>query len=162
MDKLKEELAASSELKHVEEASDRSAPQIETNIKVKESPMVALQKEIEEKKDEIADFAATGGVKVAKEEVMGEIAKGAADLKHVEEGADRSAPLIESDVTIKPSPMADLKKEIASSSPELKHVDEAADRSAPVVEADVKVKASLMPQLADEIKQRTSAAIELS
>jgi len=128
---------------------------------VKESPMVALQKEIADKKGEITDFAATGGVKVVKEGVMGEIAKGATDLKHIEEGADRSAPVIESGVKLKRNSMSALKQQIGSTSPELKHVEEAADRSAPVLDADVKVKPSPMPQLAEEIKRRSSEPVEV-
>jgi hypothetical protein len=61
-------------------------------------------------------------VKVAKEGVLDDIAKGATGLKHVDVVADKSAPVIPSDVTIKPSPMAALKKELTGSSPELKHI----------------------------------------
>ena len=80
---------------------------------------------------------------------MGEIAKGATDLKHVEEGADRSAPIIESDVRLKRNSMDMLKKELTTSSPELRPV-EVSDRSAPVVEANIKVKGSPMAALSKE------------
>jgi len=94
---------------------------------------------------------------------MDEIATGASALKHVEEGADRSAPVIEAGVTIKPNPMAEVKAELTTALPELKPAEEVADRSAPKIEADFKLKPSLMPALADELKRRTSeAAVELS
>ena len=87
---------------------------------------------------------------------MGEIATGASALKHVEEGDDRSAPLIEPGLTIKRHSFSALKAELTSTSPELKPVGEAADRSAPLVEAGVKVRPSPMPQLANELKRRVS------
>jgi len=99
--------------------------------------------------DEIKTKAAEYRVAEATREVLSDIAK-APDLKHVE-GADRSAPVIEAGVTLKPSPMAALKSELTGSSVELKHV-ETADHSAPVIDADLKVKKSLMPQLVGEIK----------
>jgi len=159
---LKKELAGSSpELKHVETV-DRSVPSIEADVKVKSSPMLALSQEIAEKKGEIESFAAQGGVKVAKEGVLDDIAKGATGLKHVDVVADKSAPVIPSDVTIKPSPMAALKKELAGSSPELKHV-ETVDRSVPSIEADVTLKRSKMPDIAAEIKKHASSeAVEVS
>lgn len=162
---LKKEIAsAQPDLKRVEEGSDRSAPKIDADVKLREAPMVALQKEILDKQGEITVFAATGGVKVVKEELMDEISTGGASegLKHVEDGADRSAPLIEPGVMIKTNPMMDLKKEIASAQLDLKRVEEGSDRSAPNIEADVKIKPSPMPQLADEIKRHSFEIIEVN
>ena len=155
MAELKKEIAGSSpELKHVDETADRSAPKVE-HVVVQKNPMLDLNKEIADKKGEIESFAATGGVKVVKEGVLGEITKGPSGLKHVDEAADRSAPIIEGGVQVKMNPMAELKKEIAGSSPELKSV-EASDRSAPVIDKDVTLKPALMPVLADELKRRVS------
>jgi len=116
-----------------------------------------LMQEINKKKGEIESFAAVGGVKVVKEGVMGQIAKAPSELKHVEGAADRSAPVIESDVTLKMNPMAALKEELVAkgSSPALKHVEESADRSSPMVEAGVTVKPSPMAELAKEIQAHT-------
>merc|ERR1719453_2277883 len=145
---LKKELTSSQlELKHVETA-DHSAPKVEADVRVQPSPMAALQKEIAAKQDEITDFAAHGGVKVVKEGVLSEVAK-TPELKHVEM-ADRSAPLIEADVKLKPSPMSELTKQLTSTQLELKHV-ETADHSAPKVEADVRVQPSPMVALQKEI-----------
>merc|ERR1719473_866234 len=157
---LKEELVAkgsSPALKHVEESADRSSPMVEAGVTVKPSPMAGLQAEIAAKKGEIESFAAVGGVKVVKEGVMGQIAKAPSELKHVEGAADRSAPVIESDVTLKMNPMAALKEELVAkgSSPALKHVEESADRSSPMVEAGVTVKPSPMAELAKEIQAHT-------
>ena len=65
---------------------------------------------------------------------------------------DRSAPVIESNVQLRKSPMAKLKKELTSELPELKH-SVADDRSAPRVEAGVRVKPSPMLALSGEIER---------
>ena len=67
---------------------------------------------------------------------------------------DRSAPVIESNVQLRKSPMAKLKKELTGATPELKHIGSAADdRSAPRVEAGVRVKPSPMLALSGEIER---------
>ena len=161
MAKLKKELTSElPELKH-RVADDRSAPRVE-DVCIKRSPMNDLRKEISEKKAEITGFATTGAQRVAAKDVHMQIAKGPSviiqgavvqGLKHVDV-EDRSAPVIESDVQLKHSPMTKLKKELTGATPELKHVGRAADdRSAPRVEADVRVKPSPMLALSDEIKR---------
>jgi hypothetical protein len=112
-----------------------------------------LRKEISEKKAEITGFATTGAQRVAAKDVHIQILRGPSviihgavvqGLKHVDV-EDRSAPVIESDVQLKHSPMTKLKKELTGATPELKHVGRAADdRSAPRVEAGVRVKPSPM------------------
>mmetsp|Transcript_34102 Transcript_34102/g.109901 ORF Transcript_34102/g.109901 Transcript_34102/m.109901 type:complete len:321 (-) Transcript_34102:105-1067(-) len=154
MAELKEELTGPSpELRHVEASADRSAPVVEPGVKFKESPMGALQKEIEAKQADIKGFATTGAQRVAAKDVLAEVAKGSPrGLKHVDDAAgDRSAPVIAPDVTIKPSPMADLKKEITDAPPSLRPRSDSSDRSAPVVEAGVAVKPSPMAALQKEI-----------
>ena len=153
MPQLKKELEGSNvQLKHVETA-DHSAPIVAPDVRVQPSPMLALQKEIADKQAEITDFAAQGGVKVVKESVLSEVTH-APELKHVEV-ADRSAPMIEADVKLKPSPMPQLTKELTGSNVQLKHV-ETADHSAPVIDSNVTLKKSSMPALVDEIKRKAS------
>lgn len=161
MAKLKKELTSElPELKH-SVADDRSAPRVE-DVCIKRSPMNDLRKEISEKKAEITGFATTGAQRVAAKDVHIQIHKGPSviihgavvqGLKHVDV-EDRSAPVIESDVQLKHSPMTKLKKELTGATPELKHVGGAADdRSAPRVEAGVRVKPSPMLALSGEIER---------
>ncbi|KOO32111.1 hypothetical protein Ctob_005541 [Chrysochromulina tobinii] len=161
MAKLKKELTSElPELKH-SVADDRSAPRVE-DVCIKRSPMNDLRKEISEKKAEITGFATTGAQRVAAKDVHIQILRGPSviihgavvqGLKHVDV-EDRSAPVIESDVQLKHSPMTKLKKELTGATPELKHVGSAADdRSAPRVEAGVRVKPSPMLALSGEIER---------
>jgi len=160
-DLKKEIINAPPSLRPRSDSSDRSAPVVEAGVAVKPSPMAALQQEIGAKQEGIRSLAASGGVKVLKEGVLDDIAKGsAARLKSAGPVADRSAPVIAPDVEVKPSPMADLKKELASveASPALKHVEVSADRSAPIIDGSVKVKPSPMPDLVEEIQESRRGA----
>jgi len=110
---LTKEIAGSTpELKHVDETADRSAPVVEMGVKLKESPMAALQKEIADKKDEITGFATIGAQRVAAKDMLGEIEKRkSVELKHVDEAADRSAPIIEGEESDARSQQGDCRQE---------------------------------------------------
>lgn len=128
---------------------DKSAPVIESDVKLKMNPMAQLKKEI----------------------------AGSKELKPAET-VDKSAPVVDKDVKLKESPMAALSKEIAEKKdeitgfattgatrvaavdvmtevktkrPSLSHVEATADKSAPVIEKDVAIKANPMAELKKEI-----------
>jgi hypothetical protein len=147
-------------LKRVESSDDRSAPAIEANTKVGASARPALAAEIKAKADDIGEFAARGAVKQHVSAVVKEIPASVA-LKHVTDSADRSAPVVESDVTVKASPAPAVFAELTKtgSKGSLKHVEESSDRSAPAIEADTKVGASARPALAAEIKARVAVDV---
>ena len=73
---------------------------------------------------------------------------------------DRSAPRIDANVALKPSPAPAVFAQLQSmGASDLKPVESSNDRSAPTIESDVKVAPSARPALADEIRNR-SAEIE--
>ena len=154
-DDMKEELTSNAPALKKRLSIDRSAPVVESDVKVKLSPMGDLKKELKDKATEYQQAEAA-------RDVLVEVSNAAPGLKPVEGAADRSAPVIESDVKLKRNSMVQLNEELKTSSPELKRVEGAADRSAPVVEADVVVKPSPMTELAGEITRRSSGALEVS
>jgi len=152
-DTLKAVESGAAELKHVE-TTDKSAPVIESDVKVKAAAQPAVFDELRK--------------------------KSVADLKHVETD-DHSGPVIEKDVHVAPSARpalldeikvkadaitevagragtkmaaSDMLKAVEAGNTELKHV-ETTDKSAPVIESDTKVKAAAQPEVFAEIKRKS-------
>jgi len=74
---------------------------------------------------------------------------------------DRSAPVIDEDVKLKPSPFPQVVGEIEESAVTLKPA-ETDDRSKPIIEADVTVKTAPMPALTEEIKSKSEDVVEFA
>jgi len=130
---------------------DRSQPMIEKRTSIKQAPMVALSEEIKTRAEDFVEFANRSHLREASEGVVAELANAQTNLKAVEEMADRSAPIIEDDVTLKENPYPAVLSAIDGASASLKPT-ETDDRSQPMIEPTTTIKPALMIQLADEIK----------
>ncbi|KAG2451324.1 hypothetical protein HYH02_003929 [Chlamydomonas schloesseri] len=141
--KFIQEIEGGAPLKHPDEVSDRSAPQL-SGIQMQPNPRPAL----------LAEVKAIGGHTAVVSEVRAlasEAGGSGVALKHVEAPADRSAPMTDGASVGQWDKKAFL-GEISSPGKALKHVDQVNDRSHPHVEPDVKIKRHPHDELMSEVR----------